>query len=52
MRLPPPYQDLETVKQYLEKGLDISPKSSFGNHAMATFVMKYQKVMMIQIFSK
>lgn len=44
MRLPPPYQDLEKAKAFLQKGLKISPKSSYGNHAMAIFIMNHEKV--------
>lgn len=47
MRLPPPYQDLEAAENYLRKGLEISPGSSFGNHAMAMFFEKYKQVILI-----
>lgn len=47
MRLPPPYQDLKTAENYLRKGLEISPGSSFGNHAMAMFVEKYKQVILM-----
>ena len=50
MRLPPPYHDLEKAKECLENGLKLSPNSSFGNHAMAMFMMKYSQVYSFALF--
>ncbi|XKL61669.1 hypothetical protein PGB90_001502 [Kerria lacca] len=42
MNLPPPYQNLKLAYNFLMKGLNISPESSYGNHAMTIFLEKYQ----------
>lgn len=49
MNLPPPYQNLKLAYNFLMKGLNISPESSYGNHAMTIFLEKYQ---MVRIYGK
>lgn len=44
INLPPPHQDIQMGKDLIKKGLEISPESGYGNHAMAMYMDKVEKV--------
>lgn len=44
INLPPPHQDIKMGLDFIRKGLEISPDSGYGNHAMAMFLDKIEKV--------
>ena len=48
MQLPPRFRREERAKQLLEKGLELVPESAFGNHSMAQYYERIEKVGVFQ----
>ncbi len=44
IKLPEPYRDDVTAKKLLEEGLKVNPNSPFGNHVMAIYYERREKV--------